>query len=75
MKRQRLVTPMVRDSQGKLVPVEWEDALVPVARALQSAKGDDVAAIVGGFADAEVSHFIIIFSYKRLNLYFWDGRH
>ena len=46
---------MVRDSQGKLVAVEWEDALVPVARALQSAKGDDVAAIVGGFADAEVS--------------------
>ena len=54
---------MVRDSQGKLVAVEWEDALVPVARALQSAKGDDVAAIVGGFADAEVSriHQFIVF--------------
>lgn len=46
---------MVRDSNGKLVMVEWEDALVAVARALQSAKGDELAAIVGGFADAEVS--------------------
>ncbi|EFX87607.1 hypothetical protein DAPPUDRAFT_192333 [Daphnia pulex] len=53
LKRQRLVSPMVRDSTGKLVMVEWEDALVAVARALQSAKGDELAAIVGGFADAE----------------------
>jgi NADH dehydrogenase (ubiquinone) Fe-S protein 1 len=45
---------MVRDSTGKLVSVEWEDALIPVARAIQSAKGEEIAAIVGGFADAEV---------------------
>lgn len=45
---------MVRDNNGKLVSVEWEEALVPVARALQSVKGDELAAIVGGFADAEV---------------------
>ena len=45
---------MVRDSQGKLVMVEWEDALVAVARAIQSAKGSELAAIAGGFADAEV---------------------
>ena len=54
LKRQRLVAPMVRDSNNKLVTVEWEDALIPVARAIQSAKGDEIAAIVGGFADAEV---------------------
>lgn len=58
LKRQRLVSPMVRDSNGKLVMVEWEDALVAVARALQSAKGNELAAIVGGFADAEVSRKI-----------------
>lgn len=58
LKRQRLVSPMVRDSNGKLVMVEWEDALVAVARALQSASGDELAAIVGGFADAEVSSLI-----------------
>lgn len=44
---------MVRDNQGKLVAVEWEDALVATARALQSANGDQLAALVGGFADAE----------------------
>ena len=54
LKRQRLVSPMVRDSTGKLIMVEWEDALVAVARAIQSAKGDELAAIAGGFADAEV---------------------
>jgi len=53
LKRQRLMTPMVRDSTGKLVSVEWEDALIPVARAIHSASGDEIAAIVGGFADAE----------------------
>ena len=38
--------------------VEWEDALVAVARALQSAKGDELAAIAGGFADAEVNRML-----------------
>ncbi|XP_046438887.1 NADH-ubiquinone oxidoreductase 75 kDa subunit, mitochondrial-like [Daphnia pulex] len=33
--------------------VEWEDALVAVAKALQSSKADELAAIVGGFAVAE----------------------
>ena len=58
LKRQRLVSPMVRDSNGKLIMVEWEDALVAVARALQSAKGDELAAIAGGFADAEVNRML-----------------
>jgi len=57
LKRQRLMTPMVRDSNNKLVSVEWEDALIPVARAIQSASGDEIAAIAGGFADAEVNTF------------------
>ena len=54
LKRQRLVSPFVRDHSGKLVEVEWEEALIGVARALQSAKGEEIAAIAGGFADAEV---------------------
>ena len=54
------MTPMVRDSTGKLVSVEWEDALIPAARAIQSAKGDEIAAIAGGFADAEVN--ILLYS-------------
>lgn len=33
--------------------VEWEDALVPVAKALQATPGDRIAAVAGGFADAE----------------------
>lgn len=53
LKRQRLVSPFVRDHSGKLVAVEWEEALIAVARALQSAKGEEIAAIAGGFADAE----------------------
>jgi NADH dehydrogenase (ubiquinone) Fe-S protein 1 len=66
---------MVRDSSGKLVMVEWEDALVAVARALQSAKGEELAAIVGGFADAEVSQracselslqLILLFKFQAL---------
>ncbi|KAK2710630.1 NADH-ubiquinone oxidoreductase 75 kDa subunit, mitochondrial-like [Artemia franciscana] len=53
LKRQRLVTPMVRDSKNELVPVEWEDALVAVSRALQSAQGNEIAGLAGGLADAE----------------------
>ena len=45
---------MVRDNTGKLVSVEWEDALIPVAKAFQATKGQEIAAVAGGFADAEV---------------------
>lgn len=44
---------MVRDDSGKLVSVEWEDALIPVAKAIQATEGHEIAAIAGGFADAE----------------------
>lgn len=40
LKRQRLVTPLVKDNQGNLVPVEWEDALVATSRALINANGN-----------------------------------
>ncbi|XP_068231697.1 NADH-ubiquinone oxidoreductase 75 kDa subunit, mitochondrial-like [Palaemon carinicauda] len=52
LKRQRLVHPMVKDSNGDLRPCEWEDALIVAAKALQAANGS-VAAVAGGLADAE----------------------
>lgn len=53
LKRQRLVTPLMKNSSDELVPVEWEDALVSVAKAIKTVPGDKVAAIAGGLVDAE----------------------
>jgi len=53
LKRQRLTTPMVKDQSGNLVPASWEDAIVTVAKMLDSTPGDQVAAIAGGLADGE----------------------
>lgn len=53
LKRQRLVTPMVRGGSGdRLQAVDWEGALVTVAKAISQAKGK-VAAIAGQLADVE----------------------
>lgn len=51
LKRQRLVTPLVKVN-GELKPVEWESALIAVARNLQKA-GNKVAAIAGDLTDVE----------------------
>ncbi|KAJ8683657.1 hypothetical protein QAD02_019449 [Eretmocerus hayati] len=53
LKRQRLITPMLK-IDGKLQNVEWEDALVAAARALQNLSPNKCAAIAGKMADAEV---------------------
>ncbi|XP_030745348.1 NADH-ubiquinone oxidoreductase 75 kDa subunit, mitochondrial [Sitophilus oryzae] len=53
LKRQRLVTPMLRDSKGELKPVDWEVALLTVAKQIKNA-GSSIGAIAGGLADAEV---------------------
>lgn len=42
LKRQRLVTPMLKDSRGNLEPCEWEDAIVAAARALRDVPADKV---------------------------------
>lgn len=52
LKRQRLVAPMVRMPNGELQAVEWEGALIAVAKALKNAKGA-VAGVVGQLADVE----------------------
>uniref|UniRef100_A0A646QEL3 NADH-ubiquinone oxidoreductase 75 kDa subunit, mitochondrial n=1 Tax=Hemiscolopendra marginata TaxID=943146 RepID=A0A646QEL3_9MYRI len=53
LKRQRLTTPMVKNSEGELIPCEWEDALVAASKQLSFVKGNEIAAITGGLADAE----------------------
>lgn len=52
LKRQRLITPMLRKPNGELEAVEWETALIGVAQAVKSA-GNKVAAVAGSLVDAE----------------------
>lgn len=53
LKRQRLIAPMIRMPNGELQPVEWEGALVTVAKALRNAPKGSAAAIAGQMADVE----------------------
>lgn len=53
LRRQRLVSPMMKDSQGNLAECSWEDALYGVAEKIGRVRGDSIAAIAGGQADAE----------------------
>lgn len=53
LKRQRLITPMIKSQSGEFVAAEWEDALIYVSQRLRAASGNQVAGIAGGLADAE----------------------
>ena len=53
LKRQRLTVPMMKDNTGELKPCGWEDAIISVAKVLDSTPADRMAAIVGGLVDAE----------------------
>lgn len=53
LKRQRLVSPMMKNSAGQLVSCDWEEALYAAADRLLSVPGSDIAAMAGGLADAE----------------------
>lgn len=53
LKRQRLIVPMLKNQAGELTPVEWEDALVYVARKLRSVPGNQIGGVAGPLADAE----------------------
>jgi len=44
---------MLKDSSGNLTPVSWEDALVAVAKSLDSTPSEQIAALAGGMVDAE----------------------
>ena len=43
----------LKDCSGNLVPASWEDAIVAVAKALDSTPADQIAAVAGGMADGE----------------------
>lgn len=43
---------MLKMPNGELQPVEWESALIVVAKQLQNAQGK-IAAVAGGLADVE----------------------
>lgn len=53
LKRQRLIAPMLRMPNGELEPVEWESALVQIAKRVNSAAPGKLAAVAGSLADAE----------------------
>ena len=53
LRRQRLVTPMIRGKDNLLKPCDWDDALYAIADKLSTLKGSDLAAVAGGLCDAE----------------------
>lgn len=53
LKRQRLVTPMLRKPDGEFEAVEWESALITVAQAMRNAPKGKIAAVAGSLVDAE----------------------
>lgn len=52
LKAQRLTQPMIRDVYNNLRPCAWEDALDAIASKMANC-GDKIAAVAGGFTDAE----------------------
>lgn len=53
LKRQRLISPMLRKPNGEFEAVEWESALLTVAHAIRNAPKGKVAAVAGKLVDAE----------------------
>ena len=49
---------MIKGNDGNLAPASWEDALVTVAKILDSTPSDKIAAVAGGLVDAEVGNKI-----------------
>lgn len=53
LKRQRLVSPMIKDTTGNLITTDWETVLIAVGSKLKNTPGSKVAGVSGGLADAE----------------------
>ena len=53
LRRQRLVTPMIRGSDGMLKACDWDDALYAISDKLSTVSGKEFGVIAGGLADAE----------------------
>ena len=75
LKRQRLTKPMMKDESGNLTPCTWEEALVEVAQKITHLSGNEIAAVAGGFADAEalVALKDLLNSYDSEGLYTEEG--
>ena len=75
LKRQRLTKPMMKDESGNLTPCTWEEALVEVAQKMTHLNGNEIAAVAGGFADAEalVALKDLLNSYDSEGLYTEEG--
>ena len=55
LNRHRLTAPMLKGPDGNLAPASWEDAILTVAKMLDSTPADNIAAVAGELCDAEVS--------------------
>lgn len=53
LKRQRLIAPMIKKPDGGFQPIEWESALIVVAKNLKNAPKGSIAGIAGSFACVE----------------------
>lgn len=53
LKRQRLVSPLIKGPDGNLAESSWEDAFFRVHEQLAASPGSEIAAIAGGHMDAE----------------------
>ncbi len=53
LRRQRLDRPYLRNAQGKLEAVSWDEAFKAVAGRLSGLKGEEIAALAGDLCDAE----------------------
>ncbi|GFU52041.1 NADH-ubiquinone oxidoreductase 75 kDa subunit, mitochondrial [Trichonephila clavipes] len=53
LKAQRLVTPMIKNSEGKLTPCDWQEALLKVAKKITSVAPNEIAAVAGSLTDTE----------------------
>ena len=52
-KRQRLSSPLVKNSKGELVDVSWEEALEKVASVFNNTKPNEIVSMIGDQADIE----------------------
>ena len=53
LKRQRLNTPMKRNSDGTYVESTWQETISLIAKKCGSTPSSEIAAIIGEFADIE----------------------
>lgn len=68
LKRQRLVTPMIKDHSGNLTPCEWEDALVAAARTIKACPPNKVNIFESYF----IKIFISIQSFEYLIIMYFQ---